>query len=162
MVLAAAAPSVAFNHGPLRSDELQHWLEWAGSKLLALQITSPYPRPPSAAWPIYALDPNVAYGYSSERLRPPSPTGRDIKFMDELLLWQNKINDVTTRRIVGTRLLVHPISNRYLFTWSKIAFMIHSDRRKVMRLHKSGLEELVAKVEKDKVYTIRAFLSSPS
>jgi hypothetical protein len=144
----------------LTPDELQQWLEWAGSRLLSLNVSSPLPRKPKVLWPDYVPDPR-AYGYSSERLRPPKLSGADISLMDEILVLPNVIKDITVRRVVNSRSLVTPISNKYVYSWVRIAFMLHCDRRKVMRLHRIGLEEIIKHIERDKISTIRQRLSLP-
>ena len=94
-------------------------------------------------WPDYAQDKNTAYGYTDERLRAASPSGLEITLMDEILLLPEFIDDPLQRRIVGARSLVTPISQRHLYSWRKIAYMLHMDSRRVARLHHNGLGEIV-------------------
>lgn len=140
-------------------EEIRTWLEWAGSKLLAMSISSPKPRGPHTSWPAFADDAKVAYGYTGERLRPPLPRSYEIELMDKILLFPMLIPDITVRRIVHSRALVTPVSNRYLYSWTKIAFMLHTDRRRVVRLHFSGLCEIERRLSPEKVDAVRALLS---
>jgi hypothetical protein len=139
----------------LTEDEVRLWLEWAGSKLLAMHITSPYPREPSAAWPAYVQEAIVAYGYSNIRLRPPQPTKLEIDLMDEILYLPSLAQDVTTLRILQVRSLVTPVSNRYLYSWTKIAHLLHSDKRNIQRKYRNGLGEIVIRTSRSKAYTLR-------
>jgi hypothetical protein len=145
----------------LTPDELKQWLEWAGTRLLALNVASPLPKKPRVLWPDYVSDPR-AYGYSNERLRPPKVPGHEITLMDEILVLPNLIKDITSRRVVNSRSLVTPVSNRYVYSWSRIAFMLHCDHRKVMKLHRLGLDEIIEHMSKDKLYAILQRLSSLS
>lgn len=167
MVEQRATSPLSIHHSPPRAspEELRSWLEWAGSKLLAMHISSPAPRGPHTSWPIYADDAIQAYGYTGERLRPALPRSEEIELMDKILLFPNHINDITSRRIVNSRALVTPVSNRYLYSWSKLAFMLHMDRRRVIRLHFSGLCEIGSALALEKIDAIRRLLpllKSPS
>lgn len=139
-------------------EELQRWLEWAGQCLLSLGGSGAGPQGYKVAWPIYAPDSKVAYGYSGERLRPPKLSSRDIRLMDEILLFPEFISEVQTKRIVGARSLVTPVSGRYLYSWSKIAFMLHLDRDTVKRRHSRGLAEIIGRLPEEKVYAVRQSL----
>jgi hypothetical protein len=139
-------------------EEIRQWLEWAGSKLLAMSISSPRPKGYKTAWPEYADDYKQAYGYTGERLRPPRPQSTEIALMDKLLTFPSLIVDVNTRRIVNSRSLVTPVSNRYLYSWTKLAYMLHVDRRRVIRLHYNGLLEISGKLPAEKVDILRRLL----
>lgn len=144
----------------LQADELRLWLEWAGSMFLSMQLRSPLPRGAASSWPEYAQESIEAYGYTGERLRPAIPRGEEIALMDEMMKLPSLINDIHTRRIVNSRMLVRPISQRHLYSWSKLAFMLHTDPRKVVRLHTKGLEEIVTKLPAPQVYTFRRSAAS--
>lgn len=139
----------------LSVEELQTWLEWSGAKLLAMNLASPFPKGPRVSWPDFAQDHRTAYGYTNERLRAGRVTSHEIALMDEILPLVSLISDVNVRRIVNARILVTPVSNRYVYTWSRIAFMLHSDRRKVARLYSSGLSEITRRLPSAKVDAIR-------
>lgn len=142
-------------------EEVKEWLEWGGSKLLALQVSSPKPKGPHTSWPDYA-DEWTAKGWTQERLRPPTPQAKEIVLMDEILALPGLITDITVRRIVNSRALVTPVSQRYLFSWTKIAFILHTDRKRVVRLHFSGLCEIARRLPAGQAYTIRQTLTALS
>ena len=139
---------------PASETEVQDWLEWAGSKLLALRIPSPAPKGPHIAWPEYASSPD-GYGYTKNTLRAAAPTRFEITLMDEILLLPNLIPDITLRRIVHARALVAPVSLRYVYSWPKIAVMVHSDRKAVARLHTKGLRCIAKALREEKASALR-------
>lgn len=145
----------AIAKGILNSSELVLWLEWAGSKLLAMNIRSPFPKEPGTAWPSYAQDAIVAYGYTNERLRPAAPTKFQITIMDEILLLPSLASNIQARRIINARALVTPISNRYLYSWSKIAEINHTSKFRVQAMHRRGLDEITKLLAPEKRDALR-------
>ena len=139
--------------------EVKQWLEWAGSKLLAMNIGSPAPREPHIAWPEYANDASVAYGYTGERLRPAMPRSYEIALMDKVLTFPSIIKDETTRRIIHSRALVTPVSNRYLYSWNKLGFMLHISPRRVVRIHHNGLCEIATGLTPEKIDAVKRLLT---
>ena len=152
-------PALRLSNG-LEPEELRTWLEWSGCKLLSMHIASPGPREPSAAWPEFAQDANLAYGYTGERLRPAIPSALEIELMDRIMMFPSLAKDINVRRILNARALVTPVANRYLYSWAKIAFMLHTNRPTVQRLHRNGLREIAQQIPKDKVDAIRLLLGS--
>lgn len=152
--------SLIVSQAPLFVPELQLWLEWAGVRLLSMNIKSPFPKEPGTAWPEYQRDPTEAYGYSGERLRPAIPDSVEIELMDKLLAFVSLLPDITTRRILNARALIAPISNRHLYSWTKIAFMLHTSRPVVQRLHAKGLKDLALLIPKDKIHAVRLLINT--
>lgn len=136
-------------------DEIKTWLEWAGARLLSLNLASPLPKGPHVSWPAYAQDSRVAYGYTQERLRAAHVSSAEIKLMDELLILPSLIPDVLIRRIVNARILVTPVSNRYVYSWTRLAYMLHSDRRRVARLYDNGINEIARKLRRSQIDAFR-------
>jgi len=149
----AIEPIVAI--APLLPPELQLWLEWGGSKLLAMQLSSGAPRQPHIAWPEYRQSFNTAYGSSAERMRPSRPSSKEIQAVDEILALPSLLPNPLVRRILHARALVAPISNRYLCSWTELGDRLDLDRRKVKQLHQRGIEDLTSCVPVSKIYTIR-------
>ena len=140
---------------PTEPAEVRQWLEWASGKLLALNIRSPAPAEPRVAWPEYAHDKRDAYGRTANTLRAATPTRLEIPLMDEILLLPGLIPDIKARRIVNARSLVTPVSGRYIYSWPKIALMVHSDRKAVARLYVGGLRSIAANLPAEKAYALR-------
>ena len=73
IVAITLVPALRTDLEPLVADEVRQWLEWAGGMLLSMGLASPAPKEPHSAWPTFAQDATLAYGYSGERLRPARP-----------------------------------------------------------------------------------------
>lgn len=145
--------------GRASPEEIKDWLEWAGSKMLAMGTSSPLPKAFGVNWPDIAPDVNTAYGYSGERLRPALPDSFEIQLMDKILEFPSLyITDIDTRRILNARALVTPIGNKYVHNWTNIAKMLHTHRRAVRLLHEKGLVVIAKGLPVDKASTIRPLL----
>jgi hypothetical protein len=145
------------------TEEIREWLEWSGSKLLSLRSPSPGPKSFRSAWPDFPQSSFTAYGYTAERLRPPVPTSREIALMDEILLLPALVSDPLYRRIIHARSLVTPIVPRYLYSWAKLARLLHLDRRTVSNFYLKGMKEIDRKLERSKRHIIQqTFLSLTS
>lgn len=140
---------------------MQEWLEWAGSKLLAMPIRTPGPELPRAFWPAIVADEISAEG-AGFRLRIGAPTNDEIPLMDRILLLPNLCADPFKRKVIHARSLVSPRNGRHLVRWTKIAFALHTDARTVRRWYWRGLREIGERVETDVVYTIRLSFAPPS
>ena len=134
-------------------SEVKMWLEWAGATLLSMPISSPTPRGPRVAWPEFAQDARNAYGYTASTMRAPLPRSREIDLMDDILALISIVGDTKTRRILHLRALVTPVSNRYVYSWVKLAVMFNSDRRAVAYIHTKGLREIATVLGQEKAST---------
>ena len=149
---------------PLTVAEVQEWLEWAGSRLLALRIKSPAPAGYRSYWPDFAEDITAAYGYTAETLRAPTVAPHEITVMDQILTLPMLVADVRTRRIIHRRALVTPVSQRYVHSFSKISRDFHMSRQRAHQLHRAGLIEIGDWMKQRQVYALRRFFAphSPS
>jgi hypothetical protein len=66
--------------------------------------------------------------------------------MDETLGWILVIplDRYVLRRIVGARSLVHPITERHLYPWRRLAVAIGADHKAVQRWHAQGIDLIVS------------------
>ena len=66
--------------------------------------------------------------------------------MDEALAWLQLIpqDRYVLRRIVGARSLVHPISDRHLYSWRRLGSVLGADHKAVQRWHAQGIATIVA------------------
>lgn len=119
-------------------------LEDAGRTLLAL---------PSSGWTTRlritqhdvvrsALE---GYGWANQPVRPAVPSAAHITGMDEAFGWLQLIaqDRYVLRRIVGARALVHPISERHLYSWRRLAGLLGADHKAVQRWHANGIDLIV-------------------
>jgi Domain of unknown function (DUF6362) len=142
----------------IAAQEVKEWLEWAGAKLLAFPTSSPAPRGYRVAWPEFAADARQAYGYTRETLRAGAPSAREIALMDELLALPGLISDPNMRRIVHCRALVTPVLGRYIYSYTKIALVLHSNGRRIAVLHQRGLGEIARKLPREQGEALRKSL----
>jgi hypothetical protein len=130
-------------------------LEEAGATLLAL---------PGSGWSTRLRTSSLeivrtaieSYGWRTSHIRPPIPSPARITRMDEAMGWISLIpaDRYVLRRIVGARSLVHPITQRHLFPWRRIAAAISADHKAVQRWHAQGVELIVAKLNQGPVVSV--------
>jgi hypothetical protein len=120
-------------------------LEEAGASLLALPGTGWSTRLRASSLEIVraAIE---SYGWTEKRIRPATPSAARITRMDEALGWITliPIDRYVLRRIVGARSLVHPITERHLYPWRRLATAIGADHKAVQRWHAQGIDLIVA------------------
>ena len=120
-------------------------LEEAGRTLLALPASGYSTKLRSSSIDIVRVA-IESYGWSVGRLRPAAPSAAKISRMDEAMSWLSLIpaDKYVLRRIVGARSLVHPMSDRHLFTWRRLGQMIGADHKAMQRWHAQGVDLIVA------------------
>lgn len=132
---------------PFDHELVVYRLEEAGATLLAL---------PHSGWSTGLRSSSLeivraaieSYGWTSNRIRPAVPSSAQISRMDEAMAWLTLIplDRYVLRRIVGARSLVHPITERHLFPWRRLATAIGADHKAVQRWHAQGIDLIVAKL----------------
>ena len=131
--------------GPVDADYAIYRLEEAGATLLALPGTGWTTRMKASSLDIVrtALE---AYGWQTAKVRPLVPSAEKIDRMDEALGWLSLIPDDrhVLRRVVGARSLVHPVTDRHLFTWRRLGTVLGADHKAVQRWHAQGIALIVA------------------
>jgi hypothetical protein len=131
--------------GQVDADYVIYRLEDAGATLLALPGTGWSTRMRSSSIEIVrtALE---AYGWDSTRIRPAVPTADRIDRMDEAMAWIGFIQDsrYVLRRVVGARSLVHPVTDRHLYSWRRLGTALGADHKAVQRWHAQGIATIVA------------------
>jgi hypothetical protein len=120
-------------------------LEEAGAALLALPGTGWSTRLRGSSLEIVrtAIE---SYGWTTNRIRPPVPSAARITRMDEAMSWIPliPIDRYVLRRIVGARSLVHPITERHLYPWRRLATALGADHKAVQRWHVQGIDLIVS------------------
>jgi Domain of unknown function (DUF6362) len=133
--------------GPVDADYVIYRLEEAGATLLALPGTGWSTRIRSSSIEIVrtALE---AYGWDAARIRPAVPSGEKIDRMDEAMAWITLIQDsrYVLRRVVGARSLVHPTTDRHLYSWRRLGAALGADHKAVQRWHAQGIAKIVAEL----------------
>ena len=130
---------------PFDAELVIYRLEEAGAALLALPGTGWSTRLRGSSLEIVrtAIE---SYGWTTNRIRPPIPSAARITRMDEAMAWIPLIplDRYVLRRIVGARSLVHPITERHLFPWRRLASALGADHKAVQRWHVQGIDMIVS------------------
>jgi hypothetical protein len=122
-------------------------LEEAGAALLALPGTGWSTKLRSSSLDIVRVA-MEGYGWTTNRIRPPVPSAERITRMDEAMAWISLIpaDRYVLRRIVGARSLVHPITERHLFPWRRLAAALGADHKAIQRWHAQGIDLMVSRL----------------
>jgi len=127
------------------ADYVVYRLEEAGATLLALPGTGWTTRLKTSSIEIVrtALE---AYGWDAARVRPAVPSADKIDRMDEAMAWIPliAIDRYVLRRVVGARSLVHPVTDRHLYSWRRLGGALGADHKAVQRWHAQGIQMIVA------------------
>jgi len=144
--------------------EVDTWLCWAGKCLLAMPSARVKPQEYRSYWPdvVQELNKFERLNHGERRKQPSGPTKDDIPIMDQILLLPNLCEDVEIRRVLRLRSLIHPLRDNHVYSWTRIAKVLHSDRRAVARLYDKGLEETADKIDYMSVRKITNYFSSGS
>jgi hypothetical protein len=132
------------------AEFLIHRLEEAGAALLALPATGWSTKLRGSSLEIVrgAIE---GYGWTTNRIRPPVPSAARITRMDEALGWISfiPVDRYVLRRIVGARSLVHPITERHLFPWRRLATALGADHKAIQRWHAQGIDLIVGALNQE-------------
>jgi hypothetical protein len=134
---------------PVDAAFVIHRLEEAGATLLALPGTGWTTRLRTSSIEIVrtALE---NYGWHETVIRPAIPSAEKITRMDEAMSWISVIplDRYVLRRIVGARSLVHPVTDRHLFPWRRLARALGADHKAIQRWHAQGIDMIVSALNK--------------
>ena len=129
---------------PLNAEEIVARLEAAGATLMAMprQGYGTHLRQMKFDVVHTALE---TYGWQSAVARPAVPSAADISLMDEAFGWLACIPETryVLRRILGARALVHPLTERHLYPWRRLATLLGTDHKAVQRWHGQAVMLLV-------------------
>lgn len=126
------------------AEEVIRRLEEAGATLLALPNTGYTTRLRTSGLEIVRAAAE-GYGWTEKRVRPAVPSAAHITRMDEALGWIPLIplDRYVLRRIVGARALVHPITQRHMFSWRRLGELLGADHKAIQRWHAQGIDMIV-------------------
>jgi hypothetical protein len=127
------------------ADLVTYRMEEAGTTLLAIPPHYRWSTRPHTASAVLAAA-LEAYGWTEPPTRPAVPTQHYLDRMDEAFGWLDLIptQNYLLRRVVGARSLVHPNTDRHLFSWRRLADALGSEHRAVQRWHTNGIGMIVA------------------
>lgn len=142
MVLAASERRGLLPEPHERTPEwLIACLEGAGRTLQALPARGTRPTEYGNGWPDVVHAAEIAYGWTSDRIRPAYPTAAEIARMDLVYGWIGLIPEGQRvyRRIVLMRSLVDPITDRNIWSFGKIANLLGAPKQTVQDWHAKGI-----------------------
>jgi hypothetical protein len=119
-------------------------LEEAGATLLALPKTGHSTAVKVSALPILR-EATEAYGWSAATIRPPMPSAARISRMDIAMGYLGLIpqDKYMLRRVVGCRSLIHPLTDRHLYSWRRLGELLGADHKAVQRWHAEGIHLII-------------------
>lgn len=137
--LRSLSNNIAAQSARTRRQIVEALLFWAGEKLVAMPISSPKPKQFLSYWPETVKNHFEAYGYNTTRLPRLGPDSREITHMDSILAWLRYIPERPVARLVALRILIHPVSQRHLNSWSACARIVGTDRQTAHRWFDRGI-----------------------
>jgi hypothetical protein len=123
-----------------------------------MKVLGTHPDEHRTFWPDYPDDKHTAYGYTGNPIRAPAPQAAEVSLMDDILNLVHLAPNALQRRVLNARALVHPLNGRHLYSWMRIATLIHSDYYGVKTIHKRGLSMVVARAPQSIVVRARAII----
>jgi Domain of unknown function (DUF6362) len=140
-----AVPSCSGNERPSVGLEqlIIARLEDAGRVLLALPMRG-HSMGMRTGHPDVVHEAIEAYGWNAGRCRPAVPSARQITLMDEALVWLRLIPETrpALRRIVGRRMLVHPVNDKHLYSWRDIGRELGISHNTAEVWHRQGIDAI--------------------
>jgi len=146
-------------------DEVRNRLEAAGRTLLSLPMPErARPGDARSRWPdpvrglqdsflaLVGASDEILADHAAARLDARvAPTARAVAEMDEALQWLWLISDARKRRLCMARALVHPVSERHVASYGKLAriFGLHRDTLRIW--HDRALAEIAMVLTRDNV-----------
>ena len=129
----------------------------AGCTLAALPAHGLKPGGVRVAWPEMLADVDLDWinAAPDDDLRPPCPDAGAVSRMDESLSWIGLIGDDrwNWRKVLCLRLIVHPISHRYRFSWRKIADRLHTNHHTAKSWHCLAIADIARKIRQSDFFT---------
>ena len=119
-------------------------LEEAGKVLMCLRVSGCRPADYKVAWP--AIVQEVFTAMDMEDVPLPEPHSAQVTAMDEAFAWIALVGDIKMRRLIWLRLLVHPISDRYKWTWRALEKIFGLDHQTLKARHGRGIALIATKL----------------
>ncbi|WP_395371668.1 DUF6362 family protein [Komagataeibacter diospyri] len=133
----------------------------AGCTLAALPAHGLKPGGVRVAWPemLEEADLDWINACPDDDMRPPRPSSAAITRMDESLSWIGLIgaDRMNWRKVVCLRLIVHPISHRYRFSWREIANRVGTSHTSAKSWHQLAVAEIARKIAPDAFSAFQTF-----
>ncbi|GBQ32225.1 hypothetical protein HLH34_04365 [Gluconacetobacter azotocaptans] len=129
----------------------------AACTLAAMPMHGLKPAGCRVAWPevVAEADLNWINAIPDDAMRMPRPTSDAISRMDEAMGWISMIDGdcINWRRVVCMRMIVHPISHRYRWSWRKIGDRLHIDHHTAKSWHSLAVAVIAKKIAQPEFFT---------
>ncbi len=147
----------------LNPEQVVTRLREAGLTLARLHVQGVFPAGYRSCMPETLRDPEDLL-HAETNLRPPPAHPSDITRMDQALSWIRLIPDemAVHRRIVGCRCLMHPISERLLFSWRRLGREFHLDHKTVKEWHEHAIRIIVVQLARPGLCSVSGGQAGPS
>lgn len=129
--------------------ELAIWLEWASARLIAMPGPRAGPADYSGYWPDFSQDSLELTDFRARiALRVAAPGPHEIGLMEEILALPNLLVPSDSpqvqamRKAIRYRSLIHPITSRHLYNWTRLSKKLETSRFKAQRFYELGLIQL--------------------
>jgi hypothetical protein len=123
-------------------DYVRAWLEDAGKTLIQLGKSGCFPQGHASNMPEPLQEFWLAYATDEARAGFPRPSKDAIDRMDRTLPWLGYVGDARKRRIVAARMLLHPLSEKPLFSYGRISREYDVSRSTAKQWHEQGLSDI--------------------
>lgn len=122
-------------------------LEDAGRVLMALPMKG-HTTALRTGHPEVVHDINEAYGWQNERPRIPVPSARRVSQMEEAFGWIRLLPDdqARLRRVVGLRMLVNPLNDRYIYCWRDVGRKLGIHHDTAQRWHRDAISAIAIRL----------------
>lgn len=147
--------------------EIEAWLEWAGIRLIAMPGPRAGPSEFRGFWPDYSQERFEIISFRARiALRVAAPGPSEIPLMEQILLLPNLLQPSESERIqmmrkaIRKRTLLHPITERHLFSWARLAKDLETSRFIAQGLYEDGIIRLTKLIDSAHARFIRQRLSS--
>ncbi len=94
------------------------------------------------AWPEVVRSVNEAYGWHAEQSRFPVPSAKAICDMYEVFDWLLLLEGLD-RSIVSARMLWHPLKDRHIVSWNRLARFTGLHKNTVKRRYDVALDRMI-------------------
>jgi hypothetical protein len=88
-----------------------------------------------------------AYGWNVIQMRV-RPSATEISEMEEAFGWLNLIERKVLRQIVALRAMVHPITDRHLYSWRRLSVIIGADYKSIQLWHRNAVKIIFLGMDK--------------
>ncbi|MBF0892188.1 hypothetical protein HKD28_12330 [Gluconobacter sp. LMG 1744] len=134
-------------------EQVAEWLTDAAFTLAAMPSNGCWPGGMRSYWPDIVADRDDLDWPMESDIRPPMPTSDEVSRMDLALSWVPMVTDRGQKAVVNMRLIVHPISGQYRWTWRKIGGKLGINHETAKDWHAEACAEVGKKISRSAFFS---------